>query len=336
MASRVGAGKDALWFSHDSNATSDPKVAALILRFGFEGYGRWWRIVELLREQRDYRLEASKRTIICIASLLGIPENDAAMFIDAIASAEIGLLRFDGQFYWSDRLLRDMEKLDGIRQKKSAAGSLGAAKKWHTHTNTMAPPRRSIAKDGTCHENDSPSFLPSGCHDLKDHGTTEEVAASAVPPAPSAAAPLAGAPPSVADVLPSLKTVNPQVNVPAPDEPALAALLATHGVEAVVDAYRMHQRQRPGRALHWFLVDFAKYDAAARKERPPDPLPPPPTPISLEARLAEREAEEAAHPELVAEAERKAAELREKMRRTLDPEAAAAADWDAAAPGGQG
>ena len=154
--------------------------------------------------------------------------------------------------------------------------------------------------------------------------------------APSAAAPLAGAPPRVADVLPSLKTVNPQVNVPAPDEPALAALLATHGAEAVIDAYRMHQRQRPGRALHWFLVDFAKYDAAARKERPPDPLPPPPTPASLEARLAEREAEEAAHPELVAEAERKAAELREKMRRTLDPEAAADDDWDAAAAGGQG
>lgn len=34
------------YFSHDSNASTDMKCQRLIMRRGYDGYGRWWRLCE--------------------------------------------------------------------------------------------------------------------------------------------------------------------------------------------------------------------------------------------------------------------------------------------------
>lgn len=36
------------YFSHDSNAASDIKCQKLIMRRGYDGYGRWWRLCEYM------------------------------------------------------------------------------------------------------------------------------------------------------------------------------------------------------------------------------------------------------------------------------------------------
>lgn len=46
--------KDAYYFTHDSNAKDDPKCVLLIEQLGMEGYGIYWVLVEILREQPDY------------------------------------------------------------------------------------------------------------------------------------------------------------------------------------------------------------------------------------------------------------------------------------------
>lgn len=43
--------KDAYYFSHDSNAKDDPKCMLLIEQLGLEGYGIFWVLVEILRDQ---------------------------------------------------------------------------------------------------------------------------------------------------------------------------------------------------------------------------------------------------------------------------------------------
>ena len=48
--------KDAYYFSHDANARQDPKILEMISVYGIEGYGRYWILVEMLREQSDYTL----------------------------------------------------------------------------------------------------------------------------------------------------------------------------------------------------------------------------------------------------------------------------------------
>jgi hypothetical protein len=48
-------GKEAYYFSHDSNAKDDPKCVQLIEDLGLEGYGIFWMLIETLRDQPTYR-----------------------------------------------------------------------------------------------------------------------------------------------------------------------------------------------------------------------------------------------------------------------------------------
>jgi hypothetical protein len=43
--------KDAYYFSHDTNARNDPKIAAMRQSYGVEGYGLYWIVVEMLAER---------------------------------------------------------------------------------------------------------------------------------------------------------------------------------------------------------------------------------------------------------------------------------------------
>ena len=47
--------KDAYYFPHDSNAKDDPKCVLLIEQLGCEGYGIYWILIEILRDQPGYR-----------------------------------------------------------------------------------------------------------------------------------------------------------------------------------------------------------------------------------------------------------------------------------------
>lgn len=50
MASEVqkAADEPMIYFPHDADAASDMKSRRLIRRCGFDGYGRWWRLCELM------------------------------------------------------------------------------------------------------------------------------------------------------------------------------------------------------------------------------------------------------------------------------------------------
>jgi hypothetical protein len=41
------------WFKHETDAICSEKIARLISEFGFEGYGRFWRIMEVVAERMD-------------------------------------------------------------------------------------------------------------------------------------------------------------------------------------------------------------------------------------------------------------------------------------------
>lgn len=51
--------KDEFWFSHASDAKDDPKCMLLIEQLGLEGYGIFWILVEVLRQQKDYKYPIS-------------------------------------------------------------------------------------------------------------------------------------------------------------------------------------------------------------------------------------------------------------------------------------
>ena len=48
--------KDAYYFSHDSNARNDQRLMKVRMKYGMEGYGIYFGIIEILREQAEYTL----------------------------------------------------------------------------------------------------------------------------------------------------------------------------------------------------------------------------------------------------------------------------------------
>lgn len=52
----VVSGSPVLWVRHESTITADPCVRQLIDQEGFEGYGRYWRLIELLSDSTTHEI----------------------------------------------------------------------------------------------------------------------------------------------------------------------------------------------------------------------------------------------------------------------------------------
>jgi hypothetical protein len=121
--------KESHWFSHDHNAASDPKLIALVAAYGMAGYGCWWRLLEILRGEDQYKYcITTKFAYSVLAKELLLNIEEARQFItDCIE--EYQLICTDDEYIWSDSLLRRMEHLDNKRASYSERGKKGAQAK---------------------------------------------------------------------------------------------------------------------------------------------------------------------------------------------------------------
>lgn len=122
--------KDAYYFSHDSNAKSDPKISAMINQYKIEGYGRFWIVVEILREQQEYRLPLKKYIFDALALQMQCSAEEAEKYIkDCIETFE--LFASDGEYFWSNSLIRRMKQ----KEERSRQASKAAQKRWGQSNN---------------------------------------------------------------------------------------------------------------------------------------------------------------------------------------------------------
>jgi len=113
--------KDAFYFKHDSNARSDLKIRRLIKRYGWQGYGWWWVLIEIMREQANYLLEYGEDTFDALSSEIGFAQNKEAQdFIDFLLSIKLLQRDSDGNLF-SARLCADMKYKDDLREIKREA-----------------------------------------------------------------------------------------------------------------------------------------------------------------------------------------------------------------------
>ena len=110
--------KDAYYFSHDSNARNDQRLMKVRMRYGMEGYGIYFGIIEILREQSDYTLTFSD--LDSISFDLRVERN----IIDDIVE-NFDLFEIEEDSFYSKSLKKRMEKLDLIKQKRADAGRVG-------------------------------------------------------------------------------------------------------------------------------------------------------------------------------------------------------------------
>lgn len=113
--------KDVFWFKHDANARRDQKILTMRLVYGAEGYGWWWMLIELMREDSNNRLKLSgKHTMPTLAKELDAdPEKLKEFIMDCIN--EFGLFESDGEYFWSPSLLRRVEAYNELCEKRRAA-----------------------------------------------------------------------------------------------------------------------------------------------------------------------------------------------------------------------
>lgn len=111
-------GKDSYYFSHDSNARNDIKVIRLRRALGMEGYGIYFALIEILREQEEFKLPMD--AITDIAFELHTSEEKVKTVVGAY-----DLFVVDDDTFFSARLLRSMDELNTKRLKYIEAGRMG-------------------------------------------------------------------------------------------------------------------------------------------------------------------------------------------------------------------
>ena len=122
--------KDAYFFAHDCNARNDPKILALRSVYGAEGYGVYFMLIEILREQPEYKLSVNKYIWSTLAMQMQVEAKRLEEIITDCCTefAENGstLLVNDGEYLYSASLLRRMGKVDDISNLRREA----ARKRW--------------------------------------------------------------------------------------------------------------------------------------------------------------------------------------------------------------
>jgi len=121
--------KEALSFLHDSNASDDPKLIRLRLKYGWEAIGLYWALVERMRDNKGYKIKISDCDVIAVR-LQPIKEIDIRELVDSCINEAISLFSSDGIYFWSDSLLDRMKKYDEWKKKKSEAGIKGNNARW--------------------------------------------------------------------------------------------------------------------------------------------------------------------------------------------------------------
>lgn len=113
--------KDAYYFSHDSNASKDPKILAMFSVYGMAGYGWYWIIIEMLREQTDYKMDISGTYSFNAFAmpLLCDAETSKKFILDCIN--EFKLFNSDGTYFWSESLIRRMKNWEDKSKKARQA-----------------------------------------------------------------------------------------------------------------------------------------------------------------------------------------------------------------------
>ena len=142
--------KDVYYFSHDVNASNDPKIVAMESQFGVISYAWWWKLIEKLASSDDYKLPFKKYTFIALDKELGILNenerpfnenerpfnenehnffcsNESFMFINSLIH-DFELLECDDEYFWSPSLIRRQEERRSKFEKKQEQRRLAGIK----------------------------------------------------------------------------------------------------------------------------------------------------------------------------------------------------------------
>lgn len=116
------------YFQHDLTARYDEKISYLCRKYGGIAYGMYWAIVEQLHKEETNKLDFNKRKLDDIATFLKINVDELIEMIK-FSINECELFESDGSYFWSNRVLKNIDKMNEIRDARSGAGKASAEAK---------------------------------------------------------------------------------------------------------------------------------------------------------------------------------------------------------------
>lgn len=96
------------YFQHDFFAMSDKKIRKLIFELGYEGYGIFWAVVEFMHREE---LKVGEEYLV------GCPDTDKVVKI----LNDFDLFKVENGYYVSDRIIRNLEKIEIKKNEKQKA-----------------------------------------------------------------------------------------------------------------------------------------------------------------------------------------------------------------------
>jgi len=129
--------KDAYYFSHDANARYDPKIIKMISVYGMKGYGWYWVIIEMLREQDNYKLSIYDQSDIdVIASQTYSDSEKINKYIEDCVKI-FKVFKKTKKYLWNVSLLKRMEIMNEKRGKARKAAKIRWDKENSNHADAM-------------------------------------------------------------------------------------------------------------------------------------------------------------------------------------------------------
>lgn len=100
------------YFSHDYNASNDPKILFLRADYGIKGYGIYWYLVEALAQANG---KLPMKLIPILAQQMGAEPKEVKEIIEGY-----DLFQTDGENFFSGRLLGHIQLREEYSEKQSA------------------------------------------------------------------------------------------------------------------------------------------------------------------------------------------------------------------------
>lgn len=130
--------KEVYYFSHDSNALTDTKILNMRADYGLEGYGLYWAIIEMFRNEENYKLVLSNKTYKAI-KVLTSTTIDVEKYVDDCIK-EYGLFEQEDKYFFSKSLLGRMQEYEKKKKINKENGRLGGRPKKERQNETEKEP----------------------------------------------------------------------------------------------------------------------------------------------------------------------------------------------------
>lgn len=111
--------KKVSYFSHDSNTRNDPDIYAMRVVYE-KGYGWYFMILEIMREQPDYKLEIKPYTYEVLSRQLHCTETEIKEFINDCVNS-FKLFKLEKNVLYSNEFLKRMKYMEDISEIRSKA-----------------------------------------------------------------------------------------------------------------------------------------------------------------------------------------------------------------------